>query len=54
MITAPPVLSTAGEGASYLANTGDMRNMGFELNVDYHSPDYHGFSRSGNFNLGHY
>ena len=54
MITAPPVLSTAGEGASYLANTGDMRNMGFELNVDYHSPDYHGFSWSGNFNLGHY
>lgn len=54
MITAPPVLSTAGEGASYLANTGDMRNMGFELNVDYHSPDYHGFSWNGNFNLGHY
>ena len=54
MITAPPVLSTAGEGAAYLANTGDMRNMGFELNVDYHSPDYHGFSWSGNFNLGHY
>ena len=54
MITAPPVLSTAGEGASYLANTGDMRNMGFELNVDYHSPDYNGFSWNGNFNLGHY
>lgn len=54
MITAPPVLSTAGEGAAYLANTGDMRNMGFELNVDYHSPNYHGFSWSGNFNLGHY
>lgn len=54
MITAPPVLSTAGEGASYLANTGDMRNTGFELNVDYHSPDYNGFSWNGNFNLGHY
>ena len=54
MITAPPVLSTAGEGASYLANTGDMRNMGFELNMNYNSPDYHGFSWSGNFNLGHY
>ena len=54
MITAPPVLSTAGEGASYLANTGDMRNTGFEINIDYHSPDYHGFSWNGNFNLGHY
>ena len=54
MITAPPVLSTAGEGAAYLANTGDMRNTGFEVNVNYNSPDYHGFSWSGNFNLGHY
>ncbi len=54
MITAPPVLSTAGEGAAYLANTGDMRNMGVEVNMNYNSPDYHGFSWSGNFNLGHY
>ena len=54
MITTPPVLSTAGEGAAYVANTGNMRNTGIELNVDYHSPDYHGFSWSGNFNLGHY
>ncbi|MBQ7632417.1 MAG: TonB-dependent receptor [Paludibacteraceae bacterium] len=54
MITVPPVLSTAGEGASYVANTGDMRNMGVELNVDYHSPNYNGFTWSGNLNLGHY
>lgn len=54
MITVPPVLSTAGEGASYVANTGNMRNMGVELNTNYHSPDYHGFSWSGNFNLSHY
>lgn len=54
MITVPPVLSTAGEGASYVANTGDMRNTGVELNVDYHSPNYNGFTWSGNLNLGHY
>lgn len=54
MITTPPVLSTAGEGASYIANTGDMRNMGVEVNIDYHSPDYNGFSWSGSFNIGHY
>ncbi len=54
MITVPPVLSTAGEGASYYANTGDMRNMGVELNLDYHSPDYNGFSWGGSFNLSHY
>lgn len=54
MITTPPVLSTAGEGASYIANTGDMRNMGVEFNIDYHSPDYNGFTWSGNFNIGHY
>lgn len=54
MITVPPVLSTAGEGASYIANTGDMRNMGVEINIDYHSPDYSGFSWSGSLNIGHY
>lgn len=54
MITTPPVLSTAGEGASYVANTGDMRNTGWEFNIDYHSPDYHGFTWSGNFNIGCY
>lgn len=54
MITTPPVLSTAGEGASYIANTGDMQNMGVEVNLDYHSPDYNGFSWSGSFNIGHY
>lgn len=54
MITTPPVLSTAGEGASYVANTGDMRNMGWEFNINYNSPDYSGFSWSGSFNLGCY
>lgn len=54
MITAPPVLSTAGEGASYLANTGNMTNMGVEFSTDYRSPDYHGFSWSGSFNLSYY
>lgn len=54
MITTPPVLSTAGEGASYVANTGDMRNMGVEFNIDYHSPDYNGFTWGGNFNISQY
>lgn len=54
MITAPPVLSTAGEGAAYLANTGDMTNTGIELTTEYHSPDYQGFSWNGSFNLGYY
>lgn len=31
-----------------------MRNMGVELNLDYHSPDYNGFSWGGSFNLSHY
>ena len=54
MITTPPVLSTAGEGAAYIANTGDMENMGVEFNIDYHSPDYNGFTWGGSFNIGHY
>lgn len=53
MITVPPVLSTAGEGASYVANTGNMQNMGVEFNANYHSPDYRGFTWSANFNLGY-
>ena len=31
-----------------------MRNTGIEMNVDYHSPNYNGFTWSGNINLGHY
>lgn len=54
MITTPPVLSTAGEGAAYVANTGDMENMGVEINVDYHSPDYNGFSWAASLNVAHY
>ena len=54
MLTVPPVLSVAGENASKYMNTGDMRNWGIELQLDYHSKDYSGFSWAANFNLSHY
>lgn len=54
MLTVPPVLSVAGENATCWRNTGDMRNMGVELTVGYHSPDYNGFSWGAQFNLAHY
>lgn len=54
MLTVPPVLSVAGENAERFMNTGDMRNWGIEWQLDYHSPDYNGFSWAANFNLTHY
>lgn len=54
MLTVPPVLSVAGENAAKFMNTGDMRNMGIELQLDYHSKDYSGFSWDAAFNLSHY
>lgn len=54
MLTVPPVLSVAGENAACWSNTGDMRNMGFELAIDYHSPQYNDFSWGASFNLSHY
>lgn len=54
MLTVPPTLSIAGENAGRWQNTGNMRNYGFELQVDYHSPSYHGFTWDAGFNLSHY
>lgn len=54
MLTIPPVLSVAGENAERWMNTGDMKNWGIELQTDYHSKDYHGFSFDLGFNLSHY
>ena len=54
MLTVPPVLSVAGENAAIWQNTGNMDNMGIEVSLDYHSPDYNGFSWAANFNISHY
>ena len=54
MLTIPPVLSVAGENAAMWMNTGDMDNRGFELTLNYNSPQYGDFSWSGNFNISSY
>lgn len=54
MLTIPPVLSVAGENAKIWQNTGNMDNTGIEVSLDYHSPDYNGFSWAANFNIAHY
>lgn len=53
MLTVPPTLSVAGENAGYWQNTGDMLNYGVEVQINYHSPDYSGFSWDGGLNLSH-
>ena len=54
MLTVPPTLSVAGENAGFWQNTGNMDNYGFELQLDYHSPDYNGFTWNAGLNLSHY
>ena len=54
MLTVPPVLSVAGENAAKFMNTGDMKNWGIEMQLDYHSKDYNGFTWGAAFNLSHY
>jgi TonB-linked SusC/RagA family outer membrane protein len=54
MLTIPPTLSVAGENASMWMNTGSMKNHGWELTVDYHSPEYGDFSWDGSLNLSSY
>lgn len=54
MLTIPPVLSVAGENAAMWMNTGDMKNTGFEIQLNYISPQYGDFSWSGNFNISRY
>jgi TonB-dependent starch-binding outer membrane protein SusC len=54
MLTIPPVLSVMGENASMWMNTGDMRNTGFELVINY-APKKHGdFSWDASFNISKY
>ena len=54
MLTIPPTLAVAGENASMWMNTGDMENRGFELTIDYRSPQYGDFSWGGMLNLSRY
>ena len=54
MITVPPVLKVAGENAERYMNTGEMKNHGFEANLNYHSPQYGKFSWEGNLNFSMY
>ncbi|MCD8202299.1 MAG: TonB-dependent receptor, partial [Prevotella sp.] len=54
MLTVPPTLSVQGENASVYMNTGNMKNTGFEVTIDYTSHEYSGFSWEGSFNIGHY
>ncbi|MCR5695595.1 MAG: TonB-dependent receptor [Marinilabiliaceae bacterium] len=54
MLTQPPVLSVAGENAVMWQNTGDMQNIGFELNLNYRSKEYGDFSWEATTNLSHF
>ena len=54
MLTIPPALDVAGENAAIWLNTGDMDNRGWEIALDYISPQYGDFSWTGSFNLSQY
>ena len=54
MLTVPPTLSVEGENAAKWMNTGDMKNRGFEVTIDYRSPEYGDFSWGANLNLAQY
>lgn len=55
MLTEPPTLAVAGENATVWMNTGDMRNTGFEITIDYQSPTYgNGISWNGQLNVSKY
>lgn len=54
MLTIPPALDVAGENAAMWLNTGDMKNTGWEVTINYVSPRYGDFSWSGTLNLSQY
>lgn len=54
MLTTPPALKVMGENASYIQNTGDMKNTGVELTIGYRSRQYGDFSWNASLNLAHY
>ncbi|MEG0701541.1 MAG: TonB-dependent receptor, partial [Muribaculaceae bacterium] len=49
-----PSLSVAGENAATWMNTGTMENNGFEITLDYRSPQYNDFSWNGMLNFSRY
>lgn len=54
MLTIPPALDVAGENAAIWLNTGDMKNVGWEVTLGYISPQYGDFSWTGSINLSQY
>lgn len=54
MLTIPPALDVAGANAAIWLNTGDMKNHGWELAINYISPNYNGFSWNASLNLSQY
>lgn len=54
MLTIPPALDVAGENAAMWLNTGDMENYGWELALNYISPNYGDFSWNATLNLSQY
>ena len=54
MLTVPPVLAVAGENATKWMNTGDMKNTGWELTLNYNSPQYGDWAWTGNLNISQY
>ncbi len=54
MLTVPPTLSVAGEGAATWMNTGEMKNNGWELTMTYRSPQYGDWSWNGSLNFSRY
>lgn len=54
MLTIPPVLSVMGENAAMWMNTGDMKNTGFELVLNYIPAKRGDFSWDASFNISKY
>lgn len=54
MLTQPEPLMVEGQNATTWQNTGEMKNTGFEITADYHSPAYGDFSWDGTLNLSRY
>jgi TonB-linked SusC/RagA family outer membrane protein len=54
MLTIPPVLSVMGENASMWMNTGDMKNTGFELVLNYTPQKQGDFSWDAALNISKY
>ncbi|MDD4993214.1 MAG: TonB-dependent receptor [Paludibacter sp.] len=54
MLTIPPSLSVMGENSAMWMNTGDMRNNGFELVLNYTPKKQGDFSWDGSFNISKY